>query len=237
MVQDFQPSIREPVGQTPLRRFRGVLAEFKPEEREYESRKYMVITFNFTDVEVIESVEPYPFPIASLTVPYSPPEKSRGGTRWEALSRSLRKFGLDPSLGLKPYVGKRQEWALNRVTLRGQLKDEEGNPIMVDDPRNPGQQRAQWGDVEDDAWQVEEVEGLDSGAGAAQAESMYDLLAGMADGKTDKQFYEVALQDQRVIRDAQVVTAITDRQLIGLLETMGKLTKDEQGVLHRVAGA
>ena len=36
MVQDFKPSVAAPSGQSPLRRFRGNLEEYKAETREFD---------------------------------------------------------------------------------------------------------------------------------------------------------------------------------------------------------
>ncbi len=89
MVQEgqFVPSLETRPFGTPLRRFQGTLKEYKSEKHTPQDggREYMVIVFDFTDVVVLESVEPYPFPIATLNVSYSTATE----TRWDALAKSI----------------------------------------------------------------------------------------------------------------------------------------------------
>ncbi|KKL63026.1 hypothetical protein LCGC14_2179210, partial [marine sediment metagenome] len=124
MTQEtFKPSLATPVGQSPLQKFVGILESWEAETRESPSdtpgeapRKYQVITFNFRDLDVLKSTEPYPFPVAVLTIGYAPPAQSRGNTRWEAIAGSIRKLTPDPDLDV--LVGKRQTWEMLPGTLR-----------------------------------------------------------------------------------------------------------------------
>ena len=232
MVQEqFKPSLATPVGQSPLQEFNAILESWEAETREAQSddpgttpRKYQVITFNFKDLEVIKSTEPYPFPIAVLTIGYAPPTVSRGNTRWDALAGSIRKLTPDPDLD--QLVGKRQTWAMRPSTLRQALTDEDGTPKL------DGRLRPLWGDVQQDAWQVTEVDGL--GSTAESDEEFMDFLVGAADGKTPTDWYEALLGDQRVTKGrGDIVTAITERKILDTLLQAGKLTQDEEGVLHK----
>ena len=231
MQEQFKPSLATPVGQSPLREFIAILESWEAETREVPSddpggaaRKYQVITFNFKDLEVIESTEPYVFPIAVLSVGYAPPTVSRGNTRWDALAGSIRKLTADPDLDL--LVGKRQTWAMMPSTLRQALTEEDGTPKL------DGKLRPLWGDVTADAWQVKEIEGL--GSTAESDEAFMDFLVSEADSKTPTAWYEALLEDRRVTQGRQdIVTAITERKLLDTLLTAGKLTQDGEGVLHK----
>lgn len=232
MQEPFKPSLATPVGQSPLLEFIGILESWEAETREVAAdnpgdtpRKYQVITFNFKDIEVLKSTEPYAFPIAVLSIGYAPPTVSRGNTRWDALASSIRKLTPDPDLDL--LVGKRMTWAMQEATLRQALVEEDGTPKL------DGKLRALWGDVKAPAWQVVEIEGL--GSTAESDEDFMAFLVDQADGKLAKDWYEALLGDRRVTQGrGDIVTAITDRKLMDTLITAGKLTQDAEGVLHKV---
>ena len=224
-------SIKKPTGaDTPLRHFKGTLA---PDEELSErrttkdgSRSYVVLNFKFKDLEVIESVEPFPFPIAQITVGYAPPETSRGGTKFEALASSLRKLMPDnPDINL--LKGKHQEWKMEEKSLRRGLTDEEGNPIM------DGNQKQIWGQVPTLCWTVVAIDGLGS---VEDADAEFNkFLVEMADGKTETQFYEAALTNSKVSARPNIVNAITDRKLLDTLKEMGLIERDAEGVMHALA--
>lgn len=225
MVQEKMSAEKPSGGDTPLRRFRGVLDSAKLDQRtSNDGRAYAVALFNFKDVEVIESVEPYPFPIAVIGISYKPPKKSRGGTKWDAWAGSLRKLSPsnpDPDV----LVGKVQEWAQVEHPLRSALTDDEGNPVM------DGNNKQLWGDVATLCWTIASVEGLGS---VAEKDKDFDVfLVDLADGKTEPQFYEAALTNSQVTARPNIVQAITDRKLLVTLTEMGKLTRDAEGILHK----
>ena len=233
MVQEpFKPSLATPVGQSPLQEFSAILESWEAETRESPSdtpgeqpRKYQVITFNFKDLDVILSTEPYPFPIAVLSIGYAPPTQSRGNTRWEAIAGSIRKLTPDPDLDV--LVGNRQTWKMLPATLRMPVLEEDGTPKL------DGRLRPLWADADVDCWHIVEVEGL--GSAAESDEEFMDFLVDQADGRTEKDWYEALLGDRRVTQRNDIVTAITDRKLLDTMKAAGKLTVDEEtGVLHKV---
>jgi hypothetical protein len=228
VVQQFKPSIDRPTGgESPLLRFKGILANYTPEERtsNQDQSKYMIINFNFTDVEVLDSTEPYPFPIAIIKVGYKPPKDSRGGTKWDAFASSLRKLSPEnPDLDV--LVGNRQEWAVSPFKIRSPLTDEEGNPQL------DGNGRPVWGDVDQPCWKVVSVDGL--GSVEEKDADFNAFLVDLADGKTEPKFYEVALTDSKVTARPNIVEAITNRKLLDTLTEMNLLTRDAEGILHKV---
>lgn len=231
MQEVFKPSLATPVGQSPLREFEAILDSWEAETREAQSdnpgdtpRKYQVITFNFKDLNVIESTEPYTFPIAVLSIGYASPTVSRGNTRWDALASSIRKLTPDPDLDL--LVGKQQTWAMRPATLRQALTEEDGTPKL------DGRLRPLWGDVTEDAWQVLEIEGL--GSTAESDEDLMDFIVDEAEGKLEKDWYEGLLGDRRITQRNDLVTAITDRKILDTLKAAKKLTVDSEGILHKV---
>lgn len=238
MTQErFIPSTRAPGN--PLKRFKGILKEFRSVSGEASGRKWTNIEFDFTEVEVIESVEPYLFPIATITIKYSKPS-DRGrpgqGNKWEVFSASQRKLlGIEASIEV--LEGKMQEWAMLDGVLRLPLRDDDDNPLMEENPDGTpvlddnGQQRQVWGDVKEPCWQVVAVEGIGS-VEEVDTEFMAHLC-GLADGKDERGFYEAAFSDPKVTAKPDVVQSITDRKLLQTLLDANRLSRDEAGVLHK----
>ena len=230
MVQEQKASVERPSGgDTPLRRFIGVLKEFKLDPRVSnppENRSYQVGQFNFTDLEVLESVEIYPYPIAVLEIGYALPQTSRGSTKWEAFAGSLRKL-MPQNPDIDALVGKKQEWLMVEHQLRRALNNDDGSP-MVD-----GNNRAIWGDTPVLCWTVNSVEGV--GSAAQKDEDFYENLVDMADNKTEPQFYEAAYLNEEVRARPNIVKAITERSLLSTLIEMKLLNRDAEGVLHKTA--
>lgn len=231
MTQQFKPSVDRPSGgESPLKRFIGVLATIVPEERtsQQDQSKYVVISFNFTDVEVILSDEPHPFPIAIIKIGYKPPKDSRGGTKWDAFAGSVRKLSPDkPDIDL--LVGKRQRWAQLPFKIRSPLSNEDGSPQL------DGNGKTVWGEVEVLAWKVEEVEGM--GSVVEKGVELNDLLIDLADGKTEAKFHEAALTNAKVTADADMVQQLVDRKWLPVVMEMGRLTRDAEGILHKAVPA
>lgn len=228
MQEGFKPSIDRPTGgDSPLLRFKGNLVSYTPEERtsQGDQSKYMVILFNFADVEVLEATEPYPFSIAIIKIGYKPPKDSRGGTKWDAFASSLRKLSAE---GLDALVGKKQEWAVMPHKIRSPLVDDEGNPQM------DGNNRQIWGDTDQPCWKVVSVDGLGS---VADKDADFNVfLVDLADGKTEPKFYEAALTNSQVTARPNIVEAITSRQLLSTLVEMKLVWRDAEGILHKGSG-
>ncbi len=86
MVQE-KPSVRAPG--MPVRRFRGRLESVTPEPKTFGNRTTMSYNFNFKDIEILETTEPYAFPIVVVNLNYSPPsDKGRPGqgNKWEVMA-------------------------------------------------------------------------------------------------------------------------------------------------------
>lgn len=227
-MEGIKLNLEEPQDSTsPLIRFKAVLKEYKVDAREAteDRRASTSVVFDFVDVVVIESREPYPFPIATLRIPYS----ERNETRWAAFTSSLRKI-LPPEVrssdGLDALVGKNQEWHWTAAKLRQPLRDDEGNDIMEN-----GKQK--WGVRDADSWQILNCEGF----GGAEEGSIMDAIVEYADGKTDKDLYQWVFTSQELKRYSDytdAVEAVASRQLIGLLEKQGRLKTEADGTLRKV---
>ena len=220
MTAPFKPSIGVPAdAQSPLIKFRGVLKEYKAEARKFGERDATIITFNFTDVEVLEAREPYPFPIATVTVGYS----ERADTRWSALTKSFRAVLPTPDIDL--LVNKKQEWHFaggNNTRRPVDETDSDGNTVQV------------WKSLPTNCWQLTWIEGAGSANGAG---NLMDVIVDNADGKTNEAFFQWFYSDPTVrnlpgYQDA--VTAAANRTLLETLQAGGKLNRSAEGVWQKV---
>lgn len=215
------PIPTETSGQSPLRHFKATcLTQEDPnnmgvklEERTgNDGSTYEVVVFKFKDVDVIDSITPYPFPTAALVISHS----IKNETRWAALGESIRRLlGPDEGADAEVLAGKRQEWKM--------LPSPRRRPV---DPNNF---RGDWETIQEDMWQVIAVEGAEEAAADLTAH-----LVAMADGKTDAQFHSAALEDEKVRLDPNTVSAITERTLLTALIASNLLSRDAEGVLHKV---
>ncbi len=227
MVQE-KPSVRAPG--MPVRRFKGILESYTPNPKTFGASTKMTYDFNFKGIEILETTEPYTFPIVVVNINYNPPSdkgKPGQGNRWEVMAASLRKLSPEnPDLDL--LVGHMQEWAQLPATLRLPLNDEEGNP-QVD-----GNGAPVWGDVGVDCWQIVSVDGMGS---VEEADADFNtFLVDLADGKTEPQFYSAALQNERVNARPNIAQALVDRKLLKTLMEMNLLSQDAEGILHKTSG-
>ncbi len=218
MTQDaWEPSVSEPTGQSPLREFEGVLVEIGHDDREYEGRKTRDIEFDFTDLNVIDAIEVYAFQTTKISVRYADPSRSRGATAWAALSSSVRGL-LGVGTPISGLVGKKQTWKFMPCVLR-QRSDE-----------------GVWSDQPGEAWRVIKVEGVGTGTRTEAEGDTQTMLVELADGKTDKQFNEAALAHTRVRADSAITSAVVEREVLPDLEKQGLISKDDEGVWHKVEG-
>ena len=233
MTQEIRISTDAPEGLSPLLHFKGELKEWHKDSREFTNddgskRTGITIRFEFINIEVLDATEPYPYPIATIRVPYAPPQTSGGGTRWEALAKSLRIMLPDVpgDQRIDTLVGKSQEWRQLKSPLRVPLKEEDGVTPKVNERGRPV-----WGDGEGLAWQLVQLDG------AGAPEDLTGFIAQVADGKTEQQFYAALLSDPgispKIINRPDIVTSITDRKLLDSLLMANLVTRDPEGILHQ----
>lgn len=220
-------SVDEPTGEGPLRDFWGI-GQHETETRKFDNRETLVVKFKFTDLEIIEQVDVFPFPVYEIRINYSNPQASRNKTtRWENFASSLRDLGLKGSTALDQIAGRRQHWKMVPGTVRTR-NDETG----------------EFEDLEALVWKVIEVEGIDaptplatatktSSNGATAAQQRRHFLASLADGKSESEFNSAATADSNVRKWTSEMDEITERTLLGALTDEGLLTRDPEGVYHK----
>ena len=185
-----KPSIAPPQDQFPLIRFKGICTGYEKEMVKFgEQEPRPRYKFSFTNVEVIESTEPYPQDYAVISIPYNPTRKN---TAWSTFSASLRL--LLPVQDVDLILNKNQEWWYGPAKMT--VRREDGT-FAVDDAL---------------AWQVVSIEGLSSNPG-----ELDEKLLTMMDGKSDAEFYSAVLNSPELKGMAgyqSVVEEVLNRTLI-----------------------
>ncbi len=201
--------------------------------------------------DVIETTgDIYPYPHSELSWFYSEPEESyknsrQGVSDWEALSQSVRAiygeaydgwnsfedlFGgaiKDPANGSMPSkMGRRYRMKRMPNTIATGPNDCKCEPPQT-----------KWHGEVKMAFQIVEVEGvgvLEGEQVAGGGASLKDYTLALADGKTESAFYEAALDDEKVMGNPQLVGQLTNHTFVQTIIDSGFLTKDTEGVLHKV---
>lgn len=226
----------------PLRRAKGILDSFTTEPQTFgegtaNPKHSTRVTVNLSDLEVLETVEPYHFPIYTFQMTLSNRKRSRWGVFGESLNRILdsqyTEEQLDPTspsfikpsdrIDIKDCVGKR----VGIVMADG----EDGRPVapMLYDGRSQE-------DKPTATWTVYEVEGIGVTGGGVSAQ---DLAEALLNGKTLAEFNKEALANPIIRNDTSLLQAISmpataAGSFANALVKVGKFIKDEGGVFHKV---
>jgi hypothetical protein len=206
-------------GVGPLRKYYGDVASISdpPEERQGTSGTYSVVVFRLSNVEVIQSTEPYAYPVAEFSISLSNRKKSR----WGFFADSLVKF-LKPEEDVKDIVGRR----VGLVYTDGV----DGRPA----PKKTWDRRADEGkgaEVPSPAWEIFEVVGVQTAGSASDGLAEVKKLL---DGKSLAEFNKAVFAIPAVKADANLQRSITDRSLVNTLVQMGEFNKDANDIYHKV---
>lgn len=205
MAEETQPvisvrNLQEPG--TPLRKFYGVLESFPHEQSGYGKTR---VSLNFTQVQVIESTEPYPFPIATLAINLSNRKNSSWGVFGESLIKCLpENADIDSCIGKK--VGMEMEVGHKFGT------NQDGDEMLGN------------------CWKVFEVAGVVAGAKQITAK---DKAVALLDGKNIQEHTTLALANPQIRSDIDLQKAIVSKVFYNSLLQSGMFTKDEQGIYHK----
>lgn len=197
-------------GGTPLRRFYGILDSYSPERNQYNRIR---VGLNYKDLEVLESTEPYAFPICTIPISFS----NRAKSKWGFFAKSIADC-VPEDADIEYLIGKR----IGMVFTDG--KDGRPEPHMLYD----GQTEE---DVPTAVWEVFEVDGTVRGFGK---KTPMDVALSILDGKNQNEFNTLALADPQIRQDTDLLKAITSKEFVATMITAGKVTVDAQGVHHVV---
>jgi len=252
MADESFPSVRGLVDSDigPLRRFTGILDSAPGEDQVWNpgtpnARTSVRRSINFKDIEVLEAIEPYQFPIYTVLLTESNRKKSRWGVFGTSLTGILdmqyTEAQLDPSspehikpsdrMDLKDCFGKRLGLVM--------ADNEDGRPPKHDlfDGRAKDEEHPTGQDVPTSAWEVYMVEGI--GVAGSGGTSPLDEAISVLDGKTIAQFNDAALANELIRSDVSLLTSIgmpvsAPNSFTNTMIAGGQFTKDEQGVFHKV---
>jgi len=253
MTDEKIPSIRGLIDSDigPLRRFYGVLDSCPQETKKYDEgtateRTSVSLSLNFKDLEVVESVEPYNFPIYTITLTISNRKKSRYGVFGVSLAsildQSLTDAQKDPTSpeyikpsdrpDLSDCIGKR----VGMVMADG----EEGRPPMHElwDGRAKDETHPKGQDVPTSTWECFSVEGFGSAGG--KGVSPLDAAMELLDGKTLPQFNATAMESEIIKSDTTLFTSIglpasSPKNFATSMVASKQFSKDKSGIYHKVA--
>lgn len=231
---------------SPLRYFRGRMLPFTGAmvQRGNMKTPKLEVTYHFAELEVYDSVEPYPFPEANISIMHSTSDGSQASVLGKSIDRIIN-AGTDENL--------LQEQVNNQDFLVGKLQEWRYTPGHK--TRKPNEQNV-WEETTMEAWEVTWVEGVGgtpySGGGVAapavgapgvapQAPAQPAGLppevqaVNLLEGKTLQQFNSVVFQDPVVKTDQALMGKIIGQTWIAELEAAGTVFKDDNGVYHKAA--
>jgi len=210
-------------GGTPLRRFKGIFAEYGTEAATgYEGTR---VNLNFgPGIEVLQSTEPYNLPTASINLGLSNKKKSK----WGYYSDSLATF-LPPTEDIKDALTKEHELVYTDG-LDGRPSPETTKIWQRDADR----EQYPDGMVPTPTWIVVGYAGAQKQEGGA-VESATDKLLKELVGKTRADFNKAALGLDFVKANPDLQRAIIDKSFITGMVATGKAHEDANGVFQ--AGA
>lgn len=205
---DAQVSIRgltEGGFETPLRRFKGRYVGLKTEpitDAQGNTTGKIRVILQYSDVEVIDSTEPYNFPTAEIRFSHS----LKKGSKWGIFSESLVKL-LPEDEDLNECKGKMME-------------------LVYTPDHDFGENRDTGERIVSSIWEVASIEG--GGAKVNPIERALELL----DGKTIAEFNQVVFSDPAIKGDVAFGETLLDDSFIKSMLDSGKVTKNDDGVCH-----
>lgn len=187
--------------QTPLREFIGDFTNYEAERDEQYKR--VRVTLQFSNIQVIQSTEPYPFPIAQLVIPFSQRKRSAMGFLVDSIDK------LIPGGSLSSILNKR---------VRMKMLSE-----------NYGRWRGETEDRIRDAWNVVELVGQET-VGVNAVDVAIALAVGQPYDNLSK-FHQQAFQNPVIKKDRTLLGKILNKTFIEEMIEMGALEVSADGVL------
>ena len=234
----------------PLRRFTGILDSMPREPQIFgegaTARNTMRITYNFKDIEVLETIEPYHFPVYQIQATESNRKKSKYGIIAESFNSVVDSQytpeQLDQSNAAFIKIADRMDFenvmGKNRIGMV--LADgEDGRPElpMLFDGRATDAAHPKGQDMPTPWWMVYMVEGV--GVAGAQGMSAIEIAEDLLDGKTLSAFNKDALANDAIKTNVALLQSISlpmsaPASFANVLVATGRFTIDAAKVYHKV---
>ena len=215
---------------TPLREFVGTLSSITGNMVDRFTPARLEVQYNFADVEVISSIEPYPFPITQIGIFQSNREQSAMGVFGKSVDNIINKdvpadAPIEQVKGQDYLIGKKVHMKMT------------GGHMMWDGATKK--------EVARDCWECVGVEGFAMATPISTTTSpntqapKANKPAGAAgralellNGKNEQQFYQAVFNDPIVKADGGIISSILARSFLQPLIDGGIVMKDGDGIYH-----
>jgi hypothetical protein len=189
----------------PVKEFKGKLDSFTTElvTRFQPARTY--VNLNYSEVEVIETAEPYPFPILQISMSLN----IRRVSQWTILADSIAKL-VSPQQDIKDTIGMVHHMKLTPGHMMWNRDERQATPR--------------------DAWEIIDLSGgmLKEKTAGNSTDRALELL----DGKIEEEWNQLVFQDKVVKGDSKLIDDIIHRKFLPTMESAGRIVKDTNGVWH-----
>lgn len=241
----------EGFSRTPLRDFRGRLGAITGNMITRFQPPRMEVIYNFAELEVIVSTEPYLAPVAQITLLYSNRKDSGMGILGSSIDKIINAGmenepelvpGAQPGMMVPNPKLRKQEFLIGKMV---QFRMTPGHPIY---------NKSKGGPVPTDCWECVWVEGFGAAAPTPMpqptaatpppgyvpqptaAPQMVKTPAQQAvallEGKTEQQWNQAVFNDPIVRTDAALINKILQKQFLAPLIMAGQVTVDAAGLYH-----
>ena len=207
--------------QHPLKEFKGTISDITDEPLSDNNPNRFRIIFHISELEVIESNEPFNFPVTQVAIA----EFNFPKTEWAALTESIRNAGYTGDInGL---IGKRTHWKHAPATLNQRVSAAKSANPETGEPAMP----AVYNDVQGNAWQILSIEGIEN-----TTNDLVDKVVEIADGKDAVIFKSAFMSDmslQGLTNYNEIAQQVMQNTALDFLVSINKLTFDGS-VYHKV---
>ena len=249
------PSIRNLVDSDigALRRFTGVLDSISSEPQKYnegkpDEKSSTKLSLNYKEIEVVEAIEPYHFPIFTVVLTESNRKKSRYGIFGTSLAAILdQQYSEEEKNPSNPeYVKPSNRMDLSDCVGRRMglvmADGEDGRPSLHElfDGRAKDETHPKGQDMPTPAWEVYMVEGIGvAGEGGVTA---LDKAIELLNGRTLSEFNKLAQTNDLIRGDVELLQSVgmplsAPTSFSHTMLTSKKFIKDKAGVYHKVEKA
>lgn len=191
-------------GGLPVTEFKGDLKDINLTSEEGSNRQRLVL--DFTDCEIIETREPYAFPIVQLNINYRNRDKTAYGALKKSWERIIQGAIITDDLKNRRFHMKRMPAVISTPP-----RDEAGNLI----------QGARWVDQTMEVWQCLEISGYST---PEQNNNQMKDLAQLANGKTEQEFYMAIMGDSKLKANSELINSVVNRKLIPTMVELGLIS-------------
>ena len=224
---------------TPLREFTGILESITAEDVASNGRSWVNAIYNFTELEIIKSTEPYTLPIAQISIGISNRKQSAMGVFGASVDKLLNvdeegnplqaevDGAPNPDIKGQGYlIGKRLHMTMT------------GGHMQWDRNKGTETPRENW-EVMEVVGETAEVDSTPEPAPAAKkvapkaatkgAKSSIQIALGILNGKTQQEWNQEVFKNATVKADGALIAKIIQGTLLKELTDAGQVTKAKDG--------